>query len=145
LKKQKEHYKEFLRILELGLEDRLSDCVSLLSGGQRQCLTLLMATLSLPKLLLLDEHTASLDPKTAEKVIDLTDRIVRENELTTIMITHNMNQAINFGDRMIMLHEGKIQFDMKGEEKNHLTVEDVVKRFGEKLEDETLLCKPIEQ
>jgi putative ABC transport system ATP-binding protein len=142
-KKQRKRYKEFLKILGLGLEDRLSDGVSLLSGGQRQCLTLLMATLSLPKLLLLDEHTASLDPKTAEKVIDLTDRIVRENELTTIMITHNMNQAINFGDRMIMLHEGKIQFDIKGEEKNHLTVEEVVKRFGEKLEDETLLCNPV--
>ena len=142
-KKQRERYKEFLKILELGLEERLSDCVSLLSGGQRQCLTLLMATLSLPKLLLLDEHTASLDPKTAEKVIDLTDRILRENELTTIMITHNMIQAINFGDRMIMLHEGKIQFDIKGEEKKRLTVEEVVKRFGEKLEDETLLCKPV--
>ena len=142
-KRQRERYKELLKILGLGLEDRLSDRVSLLSGGQRQCLTLLMATLSLPHLLLLDEHTASLDPKTAEKVIDLTDRIVRENELTTIMITHNMNQAINFGDRMIMLHEGKIQFDIKGEEKKRLTVEEVVKRFGEKLEDETLLCKPV--
>lgn len=142
-RRQRGRYKELLKILGLGLEDRLSDRVSLLSGGQRQCLTLLMATLSLPKLLLLDEHTASLDPKTAEKVIDLTDRIVRENELTTIMITHNMSQAINFGDRMIMLHEGKIQFDMKGQEKKHLTVEEVVKRFGEKLEDETLLCKPI--
>jgi putative ABC transport system ATP-binding protein len=143
-KKQRGRYKELLKILELGLEDRLSDCVSLLSGGQRQCLTLLMATLSLPKLLLLDEHTASLDPKTAEKVIDLTNRILRENELTTIMITHNMIQAINFGDRMIMLHEGRIQFDIKGEEKKRLTVEEVVKRFGEKLEDETLLCKPVE-
>jgi putative ABC transport system ATP-binding protein len=139
------HYKGLLKILGLGLEDRLSDRVSLLSGGQRQCLTLLMATLSLPKLLLLDEHTASLDPKTAEKVIDLTNQIVRENQLTTIMITHNMNQAINFGDRMIMLHEGKIQFDIKGKEKRHLTVEEVVKRFGETLEDETLLCKPLEQ
>jgi putative ABC transport system ATP-binding protein len=144
-KKQRLHYKGLLKILGLGLEDRLSDRVSLLSGGQRQCLTLLMATLSLPKLLLLDEHTASLDPKTAEKVIDLTNQIVRENQLTTIMITHNMNQAINFGDRMIMLHEGKIQFDIKGKEKRHLTVEEVVKRFGETLEDETLLCKPLEQ
>ena len=143
-KKQRQRYKGLLKILELGLEDRLSDPVSLLSGGQRQCLTLLMATLSLPNLLLLDEHTASLDPKTAEKVIDLTERIVRENELTTIMITHNMGQAINFGDRMIMLHEGKIQFDIQGEEKKNLTVEEVVKRFGEKLEDETLLCKPVE-
>jgi len=143
-KTQRQRYKELLKTLELGLEDRLSDRVSLLSGGQRQCLTLRMATLSLPKLLLLDEHTASLDPKTAEKVIDLTDRIVRENKLTTIMVTHNMLQAINFGDRMIMLHEGKIQFDINGEEKKRLTVEEVVRRFGEKLEDETLLCKPVE-
>lgn len=142
-KRQRKRYKELLSTLELGLESRLSDRVSLLSGGQRQCLTLLMATLSLPKLLLLDEHTASLDPKTAEKVIDLTSRIVRENRLTTIMVTHNMLQAINFGDRMIMLHEGKIQFDVGGEEKSRLTVEEVVRRFGEKLEDETLLCKPV--
>jgi putative ABC transport system ATP-binding protein len=144
-KKQRHRYQELLKILELGLQDRLSDRVSLLSGGQRQCLTLLMATLSLPKLLLLDEHTASLDPKTAEKVIDLTNRIVRENELTTIMITHNMHQAITLGDRMIMLHEGKIQFDIKGNEKKSLTVEEVVKRFGGTLKDETLLCKPTEE
>lgn len=143
-KKGREQFRKLLKNLELGLENRLCDRVSLLSGGQRQCLTLLMSTLSLPKLLLLDEHTASLDPKTAEKVIHLTDRIVRENELTTIMVTHNMLQAINFGDRMIMLHEGKVQFDIKGEEKKRLTVEEVVKRFGEKLEDETLLCKPVE-
>jgi len=142
-RRQKERYQKLLKTLALGLEDRLSDRVSLLSGGQRQCLTLMMATLSLPKLLLLDEHTASLDPKTAEKVIELTNRIVRENELTTIMVTHNMKQAINLGDRMIMLHEGKIQFDIQGEEKKRLTVEEVVKRFGEKLEDETLLCKPV--
>lgn len=139
----REQFRELLETLELGLENRLRDRVSLLSGGQRQCLTLLMATLTLPKVLLLDEHTASLDPKTAEKVIDLTDRIVRENGLTTIMITHNMKQAIHFGDRMIMLHEGKIQFDLKGEEKKNLSVEEVVRRFGEKLEDETLLCKPV--
>ena len=108
-------------------------------------MTLLMATLSLPRLLLLDEHTAALDPKTADKVIHLTDRIVRENHLTTIMVTHNMVQAIEFGDRMIMLHEGKIQFDIRAEEKKNLTVEEVVKRFGEKmlLEDEILLCKPV--
>ena len=143
-KKGRERFRELLKTLELGLENRLRDRVSLLSGGQRQCLTLLMATLSLPKLLLLDEHTASLDPKTAEKVIDLTNRIVRENGLTTIMVTHNMHQAINFGDRMIMLHEGKIQFDIKEKEKKSLTVEEVVRRFGEKLEDETLLCKPVE-
>lgn len=142
-KKQRERYRELLHILGLGLENRLSDRVSLLSGGQRQCLALLMATLSLPKLLLLDEHTASLDPKTAEKVMELTDRIIRENNLTTIMVTHNMLQAINFGDRMVMLHEGRVQFEIEGEEKRGLSVEEVVKRFGEELEDETLLCKPI--
>jgi len=144
-RKQRVRYQELLKPLDLGLENRLRDRVSLLSGGQRQCLTLLMATLSLPRLLLLDEHTAALDPKTAEKVIHLTDRIVRENHLTTIMVTHNMVQAIQFGDRMIMLHEGKIQFDIHAEEKKNLTVEEVVKRFGEKmlLEDETLLCKPV--
>jgi putative ABC transport system ATP-binding protein len=144
-RKQREHYKNLLKILELGLEDRLRDRVSLLSGGQRQCLTLLMVTLSLPKLLLLDEHTASLDPKTAEKVINLTDRIIRENHLTTIMITHNMHQAINYGNRMIMLHEGRIQFDIKGEEKRRLTIEEVVKRFGEKLKDESLLYRSVEE
>lgn len=143
-KKGRKRFQNLLETLELGLENRLSDRVSLLSGGQRQCLTLLMATLSLPKLLLLDEHTASLDPKTAEKVIHLTNRIIRDHELTTVMVTHNMHQAINFGDRMIMLHEGKIQFDVAGEEKKRLTVEAVVKKFGEKLEDETLLCKPVE-
>jgi putative ABC transport system ATP-binding protein len=142
-KRQRERYQKVLKVLELGLESRLRDRVSLLSGGQRQCLTLLMATLSLPKLLLLDEHTASLDPKTAEKVLRLTNRIVRENQLTTIMVTHNMHQAISYGDRMIMLHEGKIRFDVSGEEKERLTVEEVVKRFGENLEDETLLCKPV--
>ena len=138
--KQRERYKELLKVLELGLESRLKDRVSLLSGGQRQCLTLLMATLSLPKLLLLDEHTAALDPKTADKVIGLTDRIVRENELTTVMITHNMQQAIRYGNRMIMLHEGKVKFDIQGEEKKALTVEEVVKRFGADLKDEALLC-----
>jgi len=143
-KRQRERYRELLKALELGLENRLSDRVSLLSGGQRQCLTLLMATLSLPKVLLLDEHTASLDPKTAEKVIHLTNRIVRENKLTTVMVTHNMVQAIGFGERMVMLHEGKIQFDVEGEEKRRLTLEEVVRRFGEKLEDETLLCKSME-
>lgn len=142
---QRARYRDLLKTLELGLEDRLSDRVSLLSGGQRQCLTLLMTTVSLPKLLLLDEHTASLDPKTGEKVIYLTDQIVRKNGLTTIMVTHNMVQAINFGDRMIMLDEGKIRFDVQGDSKKKLTVEEVVKRFGEKLEDETLLCRSVER
>ncbi len=139
-KTRREYYKETLRGLDLGLETRLKDSVSLLSGGQRQSLTLLMATLSLPKLLLLDEHTAALDPKTAQRVIELTEKIVMENHLTTIMVTHNMHQAIRYGNRMIMLHEGRIQFDIEGKEKNSLTVEEVVKRFGAELKDEALLC-----
>lgn len=138
--KQRERYRELLKVLELGIESRLKDRVSLLSGGQRQCLTLLMATLSLPKLLLLDEHTAALDPKTAQRVIELTEKIVIENHLTTIMVTHNMQQAIRYGNRMIMLHEGKVKFDIRGEEKSALTVEEVVKRFGADLKDEALLC-----
>lgn len=137
---RRDYYKEILSGLELGLETRLKDSVSLLSGGQRQSLTLVMATLSLPKLLLLDEHTAALDPKTAQKVIDLTEKIVTENDLTTIMVTHNMHQAIRYGNRMIMLHEGKVRFDAEGAAKQALTVEVVVKRFGGDLKDETLLC-----
>ena len=138
-KARREHYREILKMLELGLENRLKDTVSLLSGGQRQSLTLLMVTLSLPKLLLLDEHTAALDPKTAQKVMDLTQKIVVENNLTTVMVTHNMPQAIRYGNRMIMLHEGKVQFDIHGEEKKALTVEEVVRRFGAELKDEALL------
>ena len=133
-------YRERLEMLGLGLEDRLGDSVSLLSGGQRQSLTLLMATLSIPKLLLLDEHTAALDPKTAQRVMELTEQIVREHRLTTIMVTHNMQQAIRYGTRMIMLHEGRVQFDIRGEEKRALTVEEVVRRFGAELKDEALLC-----
>ena len=140
-RKARDRYREALQRLELGLEDRLGERVGLLSGGQRQCLTLLMATLKLPRLLLLDEHTASLDPKTAEKVMDLTERLVRHNGLATIMITHNMNQAIQSGNRMIMLHEGAVRLDLKGEEKSRLTVEAVVRRFGETLKDEALLCR----
>jgi len=138
-KSLREHYRHILSILELGLETRLKDTVSLLSGGQRQSLTLLMVTLSLPKLLLLDEHTAALDPKTAQRVMELTKKIVVKNNLTTIMVTHNMQQAIKYGNRMIMLHEGKIQFDIHGEEKAALTVEEVVRRFGAELKDEALL------
>jgi len=138
-KSLREHYRHILSVLELGLETRLKDTVSLLSGGQRQSLTLLMVTLSLPKLLLLDEHTAALDPKTAQRVIGLTKKIVEKNNLTTIMVTHNMLQAIKYGNRMIMLHEGKIQFDIQGEEKTALTVEEVVRRFGAELKDEALL------
>ncbi len=136
---RREFYREILSVLELGLEDRLKDSVSLLSGGQRQSMTLLMATLSIPKLLLLDEHTAALDPKTSQRVLERTDKIIRENNLTTIMVTHNMHQAIRYGNRMIMLHEGKIRFDVKGEDKRSLTVEEVVRRFGTELKDEALL------
>ena len=139
-KSLREHYRHILSVLELGLETRLKDTVSLLSGGQRQSMTLLMVTLSLPKLLLLDEHTAALDPKTAQRVMDLTKKIVEKNNLTTIMVTHNMQQAIKYGNRMIMLHEGKIQFDIQGEEKAALTVEEVVRRFGAELKDEALLA-----
>ncbi len=138
-KSRREHYREILEMLELGLENRLKDKVSLLSGGQRQSLTLLMVTLSLPKLLLLDEHTAALDPKTAQKVMDLTQKIVESNKITTIMVTHNMPLAIKYGNRMIMLHEGKVQFDIQGEEKRNLTVEEVVRKFGADLKDEALL------
>lgn len=137
---RRDHYREILKMLDLGLETRLKDTVSLLSGGQRQSLTLLMVTLSLPKLLLLDEHTAALDPKTAQRVMELTQKIIEENNLTTVMVTHNMQQAIKYGNRMIMLHEGKVQFDIEGKEKSALTVEEVVKRFGAELKDEALLC-----
>lgn len=138
-KPRRRHYRDILKMLNLGLEDRLKDSVSLLSGGQRQSLTLLMATLSVPKLLLLDEHTAALDPKTAQRVMELTEKIVADNKLTTIMVTHNMNQAIRYGNRMVMMHEGKIQFEIEGDEKQALTVEEVVRRFGADLKDEALL------
>ena len=117
-----------LKNLNLGLEDRMSK-VGLLSGGQRQALTLLMATLSQPKILLLDEHTAALDPKTADRVMDLTQKIVTSNNLTTLMITHNMKQAIMYGNRLIMMYEGKIIFDVKGEEKSKLQVADLLQKF----------------
>ena len=122
-------YKEMLKILELGLEDRMTTKVGLLSGGQRQALTLLMATLKKPKLLLLDEHTAALDPKTAAKVLEITDKIVNRDNLTTLMITHNMKDAIAHGNRLIMLNEGKIVLDISGEEKKNLTVSDLLKKF----------------
>ena len=126
---ERESYREQLKILDLGLEDRMTAKVGLLSGGQRQALTLLMATLQQPKLLLLDEHTAALDPKTAAKVLELTDKIVTENKLTTLMITHNMRDAITHGNRLIMLHEGKVIIDVEGEEKAMLTVEDLLALF----------------
>ncbi len=128
-KGEREKYKKMLADLELGLEDRLSAKVGLLSGGQRQALTLLMATLRRPKLLLLDEHTAALDPKTAAKVLEITDKVVRDNHLTTLMITHNMRDAITYGNRLIMMNEGKIVVDVEGEEKKNLTIEDLMSLF----------------
>jgi putative ABC transport system ATP-binding protein len=115
--------------LDLGLESRLGTKVGMLSGGQRQALTLLMATLQQPKLLLLDEHTAALDPKTAERVLQLTDEIVLSNNLTTLMITHNMKHAIRYGNRLIMMYEGKVIFDVEGEEKSSLKVADLMQKF----------------
>ena len=128
-KAEREEYRELLKILDLGLEDRLTSKVGLLSGGQRQALTLLMATLQKPKVLLLDEHTAALDPKTAAKVLSTTDRIVNRDHLTTIMITHNMRDAIAHGNRLIMMNEGQIILDIRGEEKSRLTVEDLLHQF----------------
>ena len=130
-KKERESYKALLATLELGLEDRLSSKVGLLSGGQRQAVTLLMATLKKPKILLLDEHTAALDPKTAAKVLEITDKIVNESKITTLMITHNMRDAINHGNRLIMLHEGRVIIDVSGEEKSKLTVEDLLDMFNQ--------------
>ncbi len=127
--KEREEYREMLKILDLGLEDRLSSKVGLLSGGQRQALTLLMATMQKPKLLLLDEHTAALDPKTAAKVLEITDTIVNRDNLTTIMITHNMKDAIAHGNRLIMMGEGRVILDIQGEEKKKLTVADLLVRF----------------
>ena len=120
-----------MKILDLGLEDRLTSKVGLLSGGQRQALTLLMATLQKPKLLLLDEHTAALDPKTAAKVLDITDRIVNRDHLTTLMITHNMKDAIAHGNRLIMMMNGRIVLDIQGEEKKNLTVKQLLDKFEE--------------
>lgn len=128
--KERELYRELLHSLGLGLENRLSQKVGLLSGGQRQALTLLMATLKRPRLLLLDEHTAALDPKTAHNVLEQTDRLIEEGKLTTLMVTHNMRDAIKHGNRLIMMHEGRIILDIKGEEKKKLTVEDLLERFG---------------
>lgn len=128
-KKEIEEYKEMLKILDLGLEDRMTTKVGLLSGGQRQALTLLMATLKKPKLLLLDEHTAALDPKTAAKVLETTEKIVKRDNITTLMITHNMKDAIAHGNRLIMLNAGKIILDISGEEKKNLTVSELLKKF----------------
>ncbi|WP_297982807.1 ATP-binding cassette domain-containing protein [uncultured Oscillibacter sp.] len=129
-KAEKDLYQELLSGLGLGLEDRLTSKVGLLSGGQRQALTLLMASLKKPKLLLLDEHTAALDPKTAAKVLELSDRIVAENHLTTMMVTHNMKDAIAHGNRLIMMYDGKIVIDVSGEEKKKLTVPQLLELFS---------------
>ncbi len=129
LRKERTVYRELLSDLGLGLETRLSAKVGLLSGGQRQALTLLMATLKKPKLLLLDEHTAALDPKTAETVLETTEKIVQRDHLTTLMITHNMRDAIAHGNRLIMMYEGRIAIDVSGEEKKRLTVEALLEQF----------------
>ncbi len=130
-KSEREEYREMLKILDLGLEDRLTSKVGLLSGGQRQALTLLMATLQKPKLLLLDEHTAALDPKTAAKVLEATEKIVQRDHLTTLMITHNMRDAIAHGNRLIMMYNGRIVVDISGEEKKKLTVEQLLGLFSQ--------------
>ncbi|MGN1314221.1 MAG: ABC transporter ATP-binding protein [Lachnospiraceae bacterium] len=144
--KEREEFKELLKELELGLENRLSTKVGLLSGGQRQALTLLMATMKRPDLLLLDEHTAALDPKTAARVLELTDKLIKEEGLTALMITHNMRDAIHYGNRLIMMNEGRIILDISGEEKKKLTVEDLLTAFSrlsgsEFVNDRALLSK----
>ena len=128
---EREEYVRRLQVLELGLENRMTTKVGLLSGGQRQALTLLMATLRRPKLLLLDEHTAALDPKTAAKVLVVTDKLVQEMQLTTLMITHNMRDAIEHGNRLIMMKDGQVVLDIEGEEKRALTVEALLQKFGQ--------------
>lgn len=128
---EREEYREKLKRLGLGLEDRLTAKVGLLSGGQRQALTLLMASLKKPKLLLLDEHTAALDPKTARKVLELSEQIINESGLTSMMVTHNMRDAIRYGNRLIMMHDGRVVIDVSGEEKAHLTVESLIEKFSE--------------
>ena len=140
---QHEHFYEMLKELDLGLEERMTAKVGLLSGGQRQALTLLMATLKKPKLLLLDEHTAALDPKTAEKVLGLTDKIVKKDNLTTLMITHNMRDALRFGNRLIMLHNGRVIIDVQGDEKKNLQIHDLLEMFekasGDTMDSDRLL------
>ena len=142
--KERDLYREKLAMLDLGLEKRLKSKVGLLSGGQRQALTLLMATLQKPELLLLDEHTAALDPKTAQKVLDLTQHFVEKDHLTTFMVTHNMRHAIQYGNRLIMMLEGKVVFDVRGEEKKNLQVQDLMQKFqtakdGDSLSDRMIL------
>mgnify|MGYP003585380775 CR=1 FL=1 len=142
-KSDRQHFKELLSSLNLGLEDRLESKVGLLSGGQRQAITLLMATMADPKLLLLDEHTAALDPKTAEQVLSITTNIVEQRHLTTLMITHNMRDALRCGNRLIMMFDGKILIDVKGEDKKNLTVKDLLAMFekaaGSEMDSDSLL------
>ena len=135
-KEEKKEYYEVVKTLGLGLEERLTSKVGLLSGGQRQALTLLMATLHKPKLLLLDEHTAALDPATSAKVLNLTNKIVTEQNLTALMVTHNMKDAIDIGNRLIMMYDGHIIYDVRGEEKKKLTVNDLLKKFEEAIGEE---------
>lgn len=130
-KEEREIFREKLKTLELGLEERLTSKVGLLSGGQRQAITLLMAALKHPKLLLLDEHTAALDPKTAAKVLEISDKIISENNLTAMMVTHNMRDAIAHGNRLVMMHEGRVIYDISGEEKQKLHVKDLLAKFEE--------------
>ena len=130
-RQEKERFREELKKLDIGLEERMSHPVGLLSGGQRQALTLLMATMNPPKLLLLDEHTAALDPKTAELIMKLTDKIVKEKNLTTIMVTHNLRYAIEYGNRLVMMHQGNTILDKKGEEKDRMSVDDILTLFNE--------------
>lgn len=130
-KEEKEFYYEKLKVLGLGLEERMTSKVGLLSGGQRQALTLLMATLQQPKLLMLDEHTAALDPKTAKTVLELTEKMIEESHLTALMVTHNMKDAIRLGNRLIMMHEGRVIYDVAGEEKKKLQVADLLAKFEE--------------
>lgn len=129
-------FRERLKELDLGLEDRMKMPVGLLSGGQRQALTLLMATIVTPKLLLLDEHTAALDPKTAEKVMRITDKIVKENALTTLMITHNISNAIEYGNKTIVMSQGKLLLTIEGEQRANMTVEKLMKLYSDTAEDE---------
>ena len=145
---EREEYREKLKILGLGLEDRMTAKVGLLSGGQRQALTLLMATLVTPKLLLLDEHTAALDPATAEKVLELTQSIVAEKKITCLMVTHNMHQALELGNRTLMMDAGRVVFDVKGEERSRMTVDDLLEKFrenaGKALDNDRILLSKVE-
>ena len=147
-RKDKELFREKLSLLDMGLEDRMKQPVGLLSGGQRQALTLLMATLVTPKLLLLDEHTAALDPATAEKVLELTRNIVAEKKITCLMVTHNMHQALELGNRTLMMDAGRVVFDVQGEERSRMTVDDLLEKFrenaGKTLDNDRILLSKVE-